>query len=569
MTIKEQVKNHPESLVARAYLFAEQAHAGQKRKTGEPYFNHVLVTAEALKNWGLDETAVAAGLLHDTIEDTPTTEEQLRREFGEEVAFLVQGVTKLGHIKYRGAEAQVENLRKLILALSEDLRVVFIKLADRLHNMRTLAALPREKQKRIALETDEIYAPLAYRLGMHNLSSELQNLAFPFLHLEEYRKLQRLISPEFIAEKKHYLERIKTELTELLGKHSITPVEIKFRIKGYGSLHKKMQKHEMNLERVYDLLAMRIIVSNVAECYAALGVIHSAWSPLPGRIKDYIAMPKPNGYRSLHTNIIGPDSHIIEFQVRTAEMESDNELGVAAHFLYKSRGGSEGLMTKRESKSVAEELRIVQQLHDWQARIVNPEESAEDLLEAMKIDLFRDRIFVNTPRGDVFDLPAGATPVDFAYHIHSDVGDTATGAKVNGKMVALDHELYSGDLVEILTQKGKKPSEDWLKFAKTAGAREHIRSVLRQKRFGSSLSVTRHTEFKIVGKDRVGLLKDITAAIARAHVNILSVNQQENAGKGNPVMRIVCDISSSDKVANLVKKISAVANVTEITNRGV
>lgn len=568
MSIKEQVKKHPESLVAKAYRFAEQAHAGQKRKTGEPYFNHVLATAEIVSDWNLDETAVAAALLHDTIEDADKDPADIRREFGEEVYFLVDGVAKISRVKYRQASAQVDNLRKLILALSEDLRVVLIKLADRLHNMRTLAVLPREKQKRIALETDEVYAPLAYRLGMHSLSSEFQNLAFPFLHPEDYRKLQQVVTKEFIAEQIRYLERIRDKLSEFLKEHHISPREIKFRVKGYGSLYKKMQKHQNSFDRVYDLLAMRIIVSDVAECYAALGVIHAAWPPLPGRIKDYIAMPKPNGYRSLHTNVIGPDNKIIEFQVRTTQMEEDNELGVTAHFLYKQRGGSMSF-AKQESKQIAEELRIVRQLHDWQERLGNPEESSDDLLEAMKIELFRDRIFVVTPRGDVFDLPSGATPIDFAYHIHSEVGDTSTGAKVNGKLVPLDHTLRSGDLVEILTQKGKKPSEHWLAFAKTGAARGRIRSVLRQKRSGTLLSSALHTEFKISGRDRVGLIKDITSVIARARVNILSVNQQENAGRGNPTIRIVCDVSDPERVARLAEKISTVASVTEVTHHAV
>ncbi len=356
MSVKEFAKKNPESLIGRAYAFAEKAHTGQKRKSGEPYFNHALATAEILQSWHMDEATVAAGLLHDTVEDTGVPLETIKKEFGEEVAFLVDGVTKLGHIKYRdnaalaekgrgktGAltaaalateQSKAENLRKMILALSQDLRVVFIKLADRLHNMQTLAALPPAKQKRVALETDEIYASLAYRLGMHNVSGELQDLAFPYLHPREYEWLLRAAKERF-AERSKYLEKIKPQVKKLLKEHDIKPLDIEIRAKRYSSLYKKLLKRDMDIDRVHDLVAMRVIVETLPECYAALGVIHEAWPPLPRRIKDYIAMPKPNAYRSLHTTVIGPDGKRVEFQIRTKEMHDENEYGVAAHWIYK------------------------------------------------------------------------------------------------------------------------------------------------------------------------------------------------------------------------------------------
>src|SRR6266481_5613394 len=467
--IKDILKNDPRGLVARAYGFSELAHKDQKRKSGEAYFMHPLAAAEILHAWHLDDTTIAAGLLHDTVEDTGASLDQIRKEFGEDVAFLVDGVTKLGHIKYRGAAMKVENLRKMVLALSKDLRVVFIKLADRLHNMRTLDALPPAKQKRIALETDEIYAPLAYRLGMQNLAGELHDLAFPYLYPEEDRWLKKSVEEQY-EKRLAYLEQIKPELERILKAHEVTPRTIDFRAKRYSSLYHKLLSHEMNIEKIHDLVAMRVILDTVPECYAALGAIHQAWPPLPGRIKDYIAMPKPNSYRSLHTTVIGPGEKVIAIQIRTKEMHDANEHGIAAHWLYdqKKTGG------ETAPKNIARELQWVEQLKNWQETYRGAETNPEEFLQAMKIDFFKDRIFAITPRGDVIDLPKDATPIDFGYHIHSVIGDTAVGAKVNHQIVPLDHKLSSGDLVEIVTQKNKKPSEDWLIFVKTAAAREHI-----------------------------------------------------------------------------------------------
>jgi len=484
--LKDIVKKEPQGLIARAYAFALKAHEDQRRKSGEPYFEHPLATAEILRSWRMDDATIAAALLHDTVEDTGIPLDVIKKEFGADVAFLVDGVTKLGHIKYRGAAAKdsgaaaqnkVENLRKMIIALSQDLRVVFIKLADRTHNMRTLAALPPEKQRRIALETDEIYASIAYRLGMHTVSGELQDLAFPYLHPQEYEWLLG-IAEERYAERLKYLEGIMPQVRKLLETHNIIPVDIEIRAKRYSSLYKKLLRRDMDIGRVHDLVAMRVIVETLPECYAALGVIHEAWPPMPRRIKDYIAMPKPNLYRSLHTTVIGPDGKQVEIQIRTKEMHEENEYGVAAHWLYKQKGSGDPTIS---GKKLAREIEWVQQLKNRQERLTENIQNPEEFLQAMKADFFTDRIFAVTPQGDVIDLPAGATPIDFAYHVHSEVGNTATGAKVNGLMVPLDRPLKSGDVVEIVTQKGKKPSEDWLRFTKTGVAHDHIRAALKRR----------------------------------------------------------------------------------------
>jgi GTP diphosphokinase / guanosine-3',5'-bis(diphosphate) 3'-diphosphatase len=479
MSVKEQAKKDPAGLIGRAFVFAQNAHRAQARKSGEPYFNHPLAAAEILNSWHLDEATIAAALLHDTVEDTGVPLEEIKKQFGDEVAFLVDGVTKLGHIKYRGAQGKAENLRKMVLALSQDLRVVFIKLADRLHNMQTLSALPPAKQKRVAMETDEIYASIAYRLGMHNVSGELQDLAFPYLHPREYRWLLGVAKEQY-DERMKYLEKIKPQVRQLLESHDIKPLDIEIRAKRYSSLYKKLVKRDMDIGRIYDLVAMRVVVATVPDCYAALGVIHEMWRPLPRRIKDYIAMPKPNAYRSLHTTVVGPDEKTIEFQIRTKEMQDENEYGVAAHWLYDQKRRGE----KVSGKKLAQEIAWVQQLKDWQERFSGAEGKGESeaLLHDMKIDFFTDRIFAVTPGGDVIDLPVGANPIDFAYHVHSEIGDSATGARVNGVLVPLDHTLKSGDIVEIIMQKGKKPSEDWLRFVKTTVARDHIRTALRGKK---------------------------------------------------------------------------------------
>lgn len=571
--IKELIRHNPDGLVARAYRFAEKAHAGQKRKSGELYFKHPLAAAETLASWNLDEATIGAGLLHDVVEDTTVTLEEIRREFGDEMAFLVDGVSKLGRLKYRGEQAKVENIRKLILAISEDLRVVFIKLADRLHNMQTLGALPPQKQKRIALETDEVYAPIAYRLGMQHVSGELHDLAFPHLYPEESGWLRRTVSDRY-EERTRYLEKVKPVLETALGEHQVSPLAINFRAKRWSSLYKKLLRYDMDIEKIYDLVAMRVIVKTVEECYAVLGVVHHLWPPLPGKVRDFIAMPKPNGYRSLHTTVIGPEEKFVEIQIRTQEMHEEAENGIAAHWLYEQDKTTEKAFKKPKGE-LAKEVRWVKQLRAWLSLLElrrsgegreGSKENAEKFIRSLKIDFFKERIFAITPKGDVIDLPVGATPVDFAYQIHSEIGDSCVGAKVNDRFVPLEHELHSGDLVHILTQKNKKPSEDWLKFVKTSIARGRIRAALKEKRRAlEHRRAPTKTEFRIVVEDRVGFIKDISTAIARSNISIINFHTHSNPGSRYPIDRIQCATTDKNKIEKLALKLKKIKGVKEVS----
>lgn len=565
MTVKETALKKPNTLVGKAYSFAEKAHRGQNRKNGEPYFNHVLAAAETLQQWRMDEQTIAAGLLHDVVEDTAVTEEELKKAFGEEIAFLVNGVSKLSRIKYRGTEAKAENLRKMIMAISQDLRVVFIKLADRLHNMETLSALPPPKQKRIALETDEIYAAIAYRLGMWELSGELRDLAFPYLYPEEYEWLKGHVAEEFETRRK-YLETVKPILEETLKRSNIKPISIDFRAKRYYSLYKKLLRYEMDINRVYDLVALRAVFETVPECYAALGVIHQLWPPFPGRIKDYIAMPKPNNYRSLHTTVIGPEGKHVEIQIRTKGMHDENEFGIAAHWFYKEKQRISFFKKEPWGEKLAASLGWLKQLREWQEKRKQENASPEEFVETMKEDFFKDRIFAITPKGDVIDLPRGATPVDFAYHIHTEIGDSAIGSKINGKIMPLNAILESGDLVEILRQKNKKPSEDWLKFVKTSIAKDHIRVALRDKRI--SLAQKRPAskiELHLTIQNRLGLTKDISGIIARSHVHITSIQLSGDRDGHFSSCRIGCETIDTSKIEKVILKLKKLKDVREIS----
>ncbi len=553
----EAINKGDEDLIRRAFEFSRKAHQGQKRKSGEAYFNHAYQTAFKVAQWQLDTPAVAAALLHDVVEDADVPLEKIEKEFGEEVTFLVDGVTKLGRLKYRTPEEKTaENIRKMILALSRDLRVVLVKLADRLHNMQTLSAIPPQKQKRVALETSEIYAPLAYRLGMTSLAGELEDLAFSYLHPGEYQWLLDNIKERY-EERQSYLGKVKPILEKALAENDIKPLKIDFRAKHYSSLYKKLLRYDMNLEQVYDLVAMRIIVKTVEECYAVLGIIHQLWPPLPGRIKDYIALPKPNGYRSLHTTVFCLDKKPTEFQIRTMEMHDQAEKGIASHWIYEHKKKTAGYVKRKPVFADKKELIWVQQLKDWQKDFSNPKE----FLESLKIDFFKDRIFAITPKGEVVDLPTGATPVDFAYAIHSHVGNQCIGAKVNNKIVPLDYQLQSGDMVEILIQKSKKPSESWLKFIKTSQARHKIKSALR--RSPALIRKNGRTELKITVADRIGILKDITATISRSHINInkVSVPQTTNF----PNIRIAFKLDDKEKIEKLILKLKKIKGVKEIS----
>jgi GTP pyrophosphokinase len=504
----------------------------------------------------MDETTIASGLLHDTIEDTETTSEELQKEFGEEVTFLVNGVSKLGRVKYREKDAKAENLRKMIVALSEDLRVIFIKLADRLHNMKTLSAVPPQKQKRIALETDDIYAPLAYRLGMHHLAGELHDLAFPYLHPKESEWLTKTAT-EHYESRRAYLEKLKPVVEGKLKENGLKATTIDFRAKRISSLYDKLLRHDMDMDKIYDLVAIRLIFETSAECYAALGIIHKYWPPLPGRIKDYIAMPKPNGYQSLHTVVIGPEHKLIEFQLRSRLMHEHAEQGIAAHWIYKDK------KDKKPTDPKSEDMAWIQELKRWQESHPDFESNAEQFVESMKVDFFRDRIFAVTPKGEVIDLPDGSTPIDFAYRIHSDVGDSCVGAKVNNHIVPLEYLLRSGDMVEILTQKKKKPSEDWLRFVKTASALNHIKSSLRIKHH--VLAQPTQTEFRIVGDERYGFIKDVSSAFAKARVKILKFDVNAAASGRFRIDKVQCDTTDRQKIEKLTISLKNIKGVREVS----
>ncbi len=459
-------------LIEKAYLFAEKAHEGQKRNSGEPYFVHVFETAKILAELGMDTKTIVAGLLHDVIEDTPVDEEGLKKEFGEEVVTLVNGVTKLGKMKYTGAERHVESLRKFFMAMANDLRILIIKLADRLHNVRTLQYVKSEKQKRIALETIEIHARLADRIGMHKLKGELEDAAFPFVYPKEYAETEKLLELNSKSNQKE-LDRVTNEIKKTLKEQRVKVVEISSRAKHKYSLWCKVKKYEMNIERVYDIVALRVIVEDVENCYRVLGIIHGLFQPVPGRIKDYIATPKRNGYRSLHTTIFTGNGGVVEIQIRTPEMHAEAAYGIAAHFIYKEMGkGSH----QSGDDLIDKNLRWIDQLKELHKIVDKPAK----FLEHLKMDLFQDRIFIFTPKGDVVDLPAESSPIDFAYAIHSDIGNHAQSANINHKMAPLHTKLKNNDIVEIIVNKKANPSSKWLDHTKTTMAKKHINAYLKE-----------------------------------------------------------------------------------------
>jgi len=467
-----------QKLIARAFDFAQKIYGGQKRLSGQTLLDHCAEIALALAEINLGSSVVAAGLLHEALERIGLPKKELAKEFGDEIAFLVEGVTNISRLEHRGTERTVENLRKLFLATAKDIRVVLIKLVNRTFGLKTIYVFNKEKQKRLAKETLEIYAPVAYRLGMRKICGELEDLAFPIVMPEEYRWLTNQVKDKY-QEREKYLQKLTPLVKRELEKASIPIIEISSRAKRYYSLYKKLQRYDMNLNKIYDLVALRIIVKSIDDCYSALGVIHKLWRPLPGRIKDYIAWPKPNGYRSLHTTVFCPDGKITEIQIRTPEMHNEAEYGIAAHWYYSEQKGLVSYIKKLFTRPPEKELKWVQQLQKWQEEIPT---GSEELIESLKIDYFKDRIFVFTPLGDVIDLPEGATPVDFAYHVHTSVGHRCVGAKVDNKMVALDKELSNGQVVEIITQKKEKPSQDWLRFVKTNLAKSRIRNWFKKNR---------------------------------------------------------------------------------------
>lgn len=472
--ITGKVSKKEEELLDKAYKFAENAHKDQKRMDGSPYFTHVLETAKILAKLGMDTPTIIAGLLHDVLEDTKITEEEMRKEFGDDIVFLVNGVTKLGTLKYRGHERHVESLRKFFVAMTNDLRVVIIKFADRLHNLRTLQFLKEEKRKRIALESIEVYAPLANRLGMGKLKGEIEDAAFPFAYPKEYKEVEEMIKDGKDMYQK-YLKEVHEELKKGLKKNKVKFIEINYRTKHKYSLWKKLLRHNMDLEKIDDIVALRVIVENIEECYRVLGIIHSIWRPLPGRIKDYIAVPKPNGYRSIHTTIFTGLGGTAEIQIRTLEMHSEAAYGIAAHFAYK-----EGT---KNNQSDNDKFKWIEELKNFNYELDDPKK----YIEHLKTDFFNDRIFIFTPKGDVIDLPEESSPIDFAYSIHSDLGNHISGVKVNNKIAPILSTLKNGDIVEIITKKDSHPSSKWLEYAKTNMARKNIRSYVEKNSLISKL----------------------------------------------------------------------------------
>ncbi len=456
------------SLVRKAWEFCVQHHEGQTRASGEPYIIHPLEVAEVLAEMKMDATSIAAGLLHDSVEDTPATNEEIQASFGDQVAHIVEGVTNIDKIEFANREdRQAENVRKMLLAMVSDVRVVLIKLADRLHNMRTLEHLRPERRESIARETLDIYAPLAHRLGMGKVRGELEDLAFRYTDPVSYEQVAAAVESRR-TEGEQFLRGVEDTLTEQLRENNI-PARVEWRIKRIYSIYQKQQRSKVSFDQVYDLLAIRVITQDVAACYAVFGLIHTLWRPVPGRIKDFIAMPRANRYQSLHTTVMSPSGHQFEVQIRTEEMHRIAEEGIAAHWKYKSGGG---VITARDE----ERLNWIRQLVEWQKEMTDPNE----FLSSLKMDLYPDEVYTFTPKGKVVVIPSEGTPVDFAYTIHTEVGHTCVGAKVNGRMAQLRTKLRTGDIVEIVTQKDHKPSRDWLTFVKSPRARNKIKHWLNE-----------------------------------------------------------------------------------------
>src|SRR5271163_889974 len=491
-------KNRPSDdigIIRRAWEFCVQHHSGQLRASGEPYVLHPLEVAQVLAEMKLDSTAIAAGLLHDAVEDTPVTSADISARFGEQVAHIVEGVTKIDKIQFANREdRQAENVRKMLLAMVSDVRVVIIKLADRLHNMRTLEHLAPERQQAIARETLDIYAPLAHRLGMGKVRGELEDLAFRYVDPFTYEQVQSAVDSRR-SEGEEFLTNVEATLTDRLNEEGIK-ARVEWRIKRLYSVSQKLQESDTSIDQVYDLLAIRVITTSVADCYAVFGIIHGLWRPVPGRIKDFIAMPRPNLYQSLHTTVIGERGHQFEVQIRTEEMHRIAEEGIAAHWKYKA-GGSP--ISARDEQRLA----WVRQLVEWQREMTDPNE----FLSTLKIDLYPEEVYTFTPKGKVVVLPKDATPIDFAYSIHTEVGNTCVGAKVNGRMAQLRTKLHNGDIVEVVTQNGHTPSRDWLTFAKSSRARNKIKHWLNEHQRERAVEIGKKLLEREARKYKIGISK--------------------------------------------------------------
>ena len=482
--IKQIKKNNPKAnleSIKKAYSLIKKIYQGKKRKSGEDYINHPLSVALMLAKARLDEETIAAALLHDIPETGFLSFEEIRKEFGPRIGSTLESLDKIKRIEYKGEEKNAENLIEMLLSIAGNLRVALIRLVERYDNLQTLKFLPKERQKAIGRETLEIYAPIANRLGMGWLKGALEDAAFPYVYPREYKKLVNKVA-KLYGQREKYLQKIRPKVEKILKKEGVKIISIDYRSKHYWSLYKKLQRYNMNLNKIYDLVAFRIILPTIEQCYNALGVLHKYWKPLPGRIKDYIAIPKPNGYRSLHTTVFCDNGVITEFQLRTPQMHQEAENGIAAHWYYDERKTSRKYNSQKSIPIPKQQVEWNRELRRWQEEIKSS--STKNIPEAMKIDLFKDRIFVFTPKGDIIDLPKGSCPIDFAYAIHSDLGEHCVLAKVNAEIKPLDYQLQNSDIVEIVTARNKKPSADWLKFVKTSRARseikKHIQSTIKQ-----------------------------------------------------------------------------------------
>ncbi len=469
--IKSPVSKAEKKLIVDAFEYAKNKHVDQKRNSGEPYFMHSIEVAKNCANLGMDIETIVAAILHDTLEDTDATEDEIRDQFGENILFLVEGVTKLGKLRYQGQERHVESLRKFFMAMAQDIRVMIIKMADRLHNVQTLEYVKLEKQKRIALETIEVHAALAGRLGMEKLKGLLEDYSFPFAYPDEYKKTQKIMD-EIVPETQKVVTYAHQAVQKVLDDFDLVNTEVESRVKHTYSTYKKLIKYKMNTEQVYDIVALRIVTKDITDCYQVLGLIHMLWKPIPKRIKDFIALPKPNGYQSLHTTVI-TEHGIVEIQIRTEQMHAEAEMGIASHFMYKEKSTQKKGITNTNKKfSWLDELKELREV------VNNP----SNFIEELHFDFFKDRIFVFTPQGDVIDLPEGASPVDFAYAVHTEIGNTISSARVNKNIAPLGAHLNNGDIVEIVTGKNAHPSSKWLEYAKTGFAKRKIKSYLEEKK---------------------------------------------------------------------------------------
>ncbi|PIS13427.1 MAG: hypothetical protein COT67_01800 [Candidatus Tagabacteria bacterium CG09_land_8_20_14_0_10_41_14] len=556
------------NLLEKAFIFAAEIHKDEKRQTGEAYITHPAIVSLKAANLNLGTTTIAAAMLHDTIESEKTDIKTIQKKFGHEIAFLVKGLSKVSKIEYRGVERAAESTRKMFMAMAQDIRVIIIKLLDRLHNLETLSTFSEEKQKRIGQETLDIYAPVADRLGMGDLKLQLEDEAFKYAHPKEYEWIIKETREKIPQRKKYLTKKVIPAIKKELEKEKIPVRTITHRAKHYYSLWKKLLRNNMDWYTIYDLTAVRIIVDSVESCYATLGVIHKLWKPLPGRIKDYIALPKQNGYKSLHTTVFCIDKKITEFQIRTPKMHEEAEQGIAAHWAWEIAGKPK---SPRETQMPHKKFTWIKQLQDWHKKF-NKDISGEKFLESLKIDFFKDRVFVLTPKGDIIDLPEGSTPIDFAYHVHSDIGNSIVGAKVNNSIVPLSYELASGDMVEILTQKNKKPNLKMLESIKTSLAKNQIRSALKRQELMPKLRKPQkelRAELTLIVKDRIGMLKDISFVFSKFRINIKSLHSKEKENSNNEyaIVSVAFSPKNKEQVNKIATQLKTIKGIEEVRTK--